>query len=93
MQSIKSVREHNFSLPGMREQAEMETGLKTSTSVVNDQFGEEGAYVDNICNQPKFDRLTKLINDAISMAMTGVSRPSIRGQVLAKLPRASSSKR
>ena len=69
----------------MRDSSEEETVLEQSASVVNGQFGGEGEYVDDICNQPEFERLTKLIEDATLSAKTGVSKPSIRGQVLAKL--------
>ena len=85
VQSIKSLREHHFSVPGMRKEAEAETNLERSASVVNDKFGGEGAYVDDICNQQEFERLTNLIEEASASAVKGCSKPSVRSQVLAKL--------
>jgi hypothetical protein len=85
VQSIKSLREHRFLTPGSRREARGETKLERAASVVNDQFGGEGDDIDNICNQQEFGRLTKLLQDATESATSGISKPSIRSQVLAKL--------
>jgi hypothetical protein len=85
VQSIKSLREHRFALPGKRSEAKVKTGLEESASLAGDKFGGEGAYVDNICNEKEFNRLTKLIEEATASAGIGSMMPSMRSQVLSKL--------
>ena len=53
VQSIKSLREHRFILPGQSQKDTSE--LDDSAYFGNpDQFGGEGLYVDSICNQDEF---------------------------------------
>jgi len=84
VQSIKSLREHRFLLPGMREVALPTSNIEKSASVY-DQFGGEGDYVDDICNQKQFARLTELLEHAKDAARRGVVKPNLRSQVLEKL--------
>ena len=84
VQSIKSLREHRFELPGSRRGDP--TTLESSAELANvGEVGGEGFYVDEICSVPEFDRLSKLVKQATDAAARGVERPSIRKQVLQKL--------
>jgi hypothetical protein len=83
VQSVKSLREHRFGLPGRR--AGEETGLDRSADLANNQFGGEGAYVDSICNELELNKLTKLLSEAKSSTLRGIHKPSIRSRVLTKL--------
>ena len=47
--------------------------------------GGEGEYVDSICKETEFAKLTDLVEKAKTAAESGIAKPSIRSQVLAKL--------
>ena len=83
VQSIKSLREHQFNLPGRREG--VESRIENSAEFGNPTTGEEGIYEDAICNQRSYDMLTKSLQDAIKAAAKGVEKPSIRQQIVTKL--------
>ena len=85
VQSIKSLREHRFLLPGQAGTARAATKLDEAAAAEYVQFGGEGEYVDNICNENEFAKLTDLLEKAKTAAENGVAKPSIRSQVLAKL--------
>ena len=84
VQSIKSLREHRFVLPGDPEAARPETKLDESAAAES-QFGGEGEYVDNMCNNEEFAKLTDLLERAKVAVEKGVSKPSIRSQVISKI--------
>ena len=72
VQSAKSLREYRFRMPGNNFGEESE--LERSARLVNDdQIGGGGLYVDSICESEKFDRLTKLLNEAIVATEIGVT--------------------
>ena len=58
-----------------------------SAAIVGDdtQNGGEGLYVDEICNQEDFERLTKAIEAATVAASKGLIKESMRKQVIATL--------
>ena len=84
VQSIKSLREHRYLLPGDSNAQRPETELDKSAAAES-QFGGEGVYVDDICNQTEFAKLTDLLEQAIAAVEKGVSKPSIRSQVISKI--------
>ena len=84
VQSIKSLREHRFLLPGDPEAERPETKLDESAAAES-QFGGEGEYVDDICNKKEFAKLTDLLELAKVAVEKGVSKPSIRSQVISKI--------
>ena len=84
VQSIKSLREHRFLLPGDPEAERPETKLDESAAAES-QFGGEGEYVDDICNKTEFAKLTDLLELAKVAVEKGVSKPSIRSQVISKI--------
>ena len=85
VQSVKSLREYRYGLPGKRERKE--SALERSAAIVGDdiQNGGEGLYIDEVCNQASFERLTEALDKAKDAAAEGVARPSLRQQVLTKL--------
>ena len=84
VQSIRSLREHRFNLPGKNDGITTELELSAASGNA-DQNGGEGLYYDEVTNQASFDQLTKAIAKATEAAGTGVSKPSVRDQVIAKL--------
>jgi hypothetical protein len=89
VQSVKSLREHNFLLPGQDGTARAATKLDEAAAAEHVQFGGEGEHVDSTCNENEFAKLTGLLEKAKSAVENGVAKPSIRSQVLAKLKSAS----
>ena len=85
VQSIKSLREHRFLLPGQAGTERAATKLDEAAAAEYEQFGGEGEYVDSICNENEFAKLTDLLEKAKTAAENGVAKPSIRAQVLEKL--------
>jgi hypothetical protein len=85
VQSIKSLREHRFLLSGQAGTAREATKLDEAAAAEHVQFGGEGEHVDNTCNENEFAKLTDLLEKAKTAAESGVSKPSIRSQVLSKL--------
>ena len=89
VQSIKSLREHKFLLPGRSGRAT--SSIEESAAMASSgEFGGEGLYVDPICNQSEFSRLTELIQNAKVAAESGLTKPNIRQSVLAKLDKLTS---
>ena len=84
VQSLKSLREHRFRMPGTKN--EDESALERSARLVNGEQigGEEGLYSDPICSSDKFAQLTNPLHDAIATS-DGIDNPSLRHQVLSKL--------
>ena len=64
VQSIKSLREHYFNIPGMSHGTE--TQLEASTRLTNaNDFGVEGLHMDPICNQKEFAWLKACLEVAV----------------------------
>ena len=78
VQSIKSLREHNFELPGSRPREK--TVLEESAMSMTDQGGE-GEYVDDTLSATALDQLTELISKAKGAAEE-VPKLAIREMVL-----------
>ena len=83
VQSIKSMREHQFQIPGKRH--EPESKIESSAMQEAMDCEGEGIYVDEVCSQDSYHELTSSIQKAIKNADSGLSKPSIRQQVLHKL--------
>ena len=81
VQSIKSLREHNFELAGKR--AREMTALEKSAISMSDQGGE-GDYVDETTSAKAVDQLTELLSKAKGAA-DAVPKLAIREMVLKKL--------
>ena len=77
VQSMKSLREHRFLLPGKRPRDA--TTLEESAMSMNDQGGE-GMYVDSTMSTEAIGRLTSLLDEAHSAA-EDVS-PGMRNELL-----------
>jgi len=84
VQSLKGLREHRFRLPGQR-QAEEKVIERSAGMADDDQIGGEGLYTDSICNYKQFDQLTISLQDALAAADTGITKDSVRDQVISKL--------
>ena len=87
VQSIKSLREHRFQLPGKRPRDA--TKLDESAMSMSDQGGE-GLYVDPTLSTKSFGRLTSLLDEARSAA-EGVAKPAMRDELLKQLKKMKSS--
>lgn len=88
VQSIQSLRQHRFKLPGNRpkpgsklEESAAEFGENFSAVVGQ---GGEGAYVAE-CQQPAFDQLVQQIVAAKDAASSAAVKPTMREAVLSKL--------
>ena len=84
VQSIKSLREHTFPLPGSRTDALPTSALDNSAAVEYGNFGGESEYVDSVCNDGSFQRLTELLEKAKAEAES-LPKLSMRAQILSKL--------
>ena len=80
-QSLKSLREHRFQLPGKRPREASE--IEESAMSMSDQGGE-GLYMDETLFSKSFGRLTSLHDEAKSAA-EGVAKPAIRQELLKHL--------
>ena len=83
VQSVKSLREHQFALPGYK--SGEETTIEESARINDFGEGGEGAYVDDVCNQHSYEELSQSIKKAIEAAKHHNDNPSIRQQVVSKL--------
>jgi hypothetical protein len=81
VQSIKSLREHRFELPGKRPKAT--TTIEESAMRMSDQGGE-GDYVDETLSANSLDHFTELLSKA-KEAAEGIPKLSMRDTILDKL--------
>ena len=88
VQSIQSLRQHRFQLPGNRPKPG--TVLEDSAAEYAENFsavvgqGGEGLYVAE-CQQPAFDQLVEQITAAKKAAVSAAVKPNMREAVLSKL--------
>ena len=87
VQSLKSLREHRFQLPGKRPRDASK--IDESAMSMSDQGGE-GLYVDPTLSTKSFGRLTSLLDEARSAA-EGVAKPAMRDELLKQLKKMKSS--
>jgi hypothetical protein len=87
VQSIKSLQEHRFQLPGKRPGDA--TKLDDSAMSMSDQGGE-GSHVDPALSTKTSGRLTSLLDEARSAA-AGVAKPAMRDELLKQLKKMKSS--
>lgn len=82
VQSIKSLREHTFQLPGRRERETSK--IEQSAMLYSDQGGEEGDYVDPTMSPDPIAHLKSILNEAGPVAR-GLREPRIREVILRKI--------
>jgi hypothetical protein len=88
VQSIVSQREHQFHLPGKRQEANKVTQLDNSAIFGAHVMGEEGLYVSE-CVQTNIEQVQQNIETLKSQAAASISRPSVRQQIMNKLSQVS----
>ena len=83
VQSVKSLREHQFALPGSK--SGESTQIEKSAQENDFEMGGEGLYIDEVCDNDSAKLLSESIKTAIGAAKNQNDNPSIRQQVVSKL--------
>ena len=82
VQSIKSLREHTFRLPG--KETRETTALEESAMQFSGQGGEEGEYVDQTVSPDPIAHLNNILSQAEDIA-NKIQLPTMREEILRKL--------